>query len=190
MCSRTLNREETAMRKVDTVRKAVTRLRPTPNPEEIPLAGGLYYDMAVVIVQSLPALDYPIASARELVAKHASSGQTVNVAGFTFDPKQTLQFVPAYYFPIASAQNLVEKLGELLRNKARSVGLRTEFAAIKAQMPPTLRYPIESPRQLLDSREPGRTYYFRGTEFDPADVVRGIPLSWFPVTDEGDFDQT
>ena len=162
--------------------------REVPQIKHAPLIDrGLMGDIAY-IMQSMPALEYPINSAGELISKYVAPGQKLRIAGMNFDPVTALQQMPAYYFPMASAENFAEKLAEMIRMKRRTVVVPAEMVSIRKQLA-SLRFPIRSASHLLRMREAGKKYYFRGREVDPEAMVRRIPPSLFPMTSRNDFER-
>lgn len=142
----------------------------------------------VKVFAVLPALEYPIGSAGELIEKLGGPDKTFEVVGVTVDPLRMIKYMPAHYFPIASVENFIEKMAELVRNNRKQTDVPTELESLKKQLP-KLSYPISDAKALLKMVGPKKAYKFQGIAILPEQMVHYIPSHFFPIRSEEDFDK-
>jgi hypothetical protein len=176
----------------------VARFDPRRNAAYEELLAGLSVRYAPLVAVSdlrevkqvlavLPDLEFPINSAGELIERLGGSDQNWSLVGITVEPLRMIKYMPSYYFPVASMENLIEKMAELIRNNRKRVNVPEELARIKAQLP-TLRFPIDSPEDLLNITGVKRVIRFQGGPVDPQRIMRRLPQDFFPINSEEEFD--
>jgi hypothetical protein len=139
------------------------------------------------VLAVLPDLEFPVNSAGELIEKLGGSDQNLRLVGITVEPLRMIKYMPSYYFPIASMENFIEKMAELIRGNRKQVNVPEELARIKEQLP-TLRFPIDSPEDLLRITGAKRVIRFQGGPVDPQQIMRRLPQDFFPINSEEEFD--
>jgi hypothetical protein len=139
------------------------------------------------VLAVLPDLEFPVNSAGELIEKLGGPDQNLRLVGITVEPLRMIKYMPSYYFPIASMENFIEKMAELIRDNRKQVNVPEELARIKEQLP-TLRFPIDSPEDLLRITGANRVIRFQGGPVDPQQIMRRLPQDFFPINSEEEFD--
>ena len=151
-----------------------------------PLVGPDDLREVAKVFRAIPALEYPIGSAGELIAKLGGRDRTFQIARVRTAPFRMVKYMPAYYFPIVSVENFVEKMAELIRANRKPVDLPAAVASLKHQLP-QLTFPIATMNELL--RQIGkRSIVYGATTLDPAKVAVHVPAEYFPLKSERDFE--
>jgi hypothetical protein len=161
--------------------KAISRLR---HVKLRPLVGPHELEELAVVTDALPALQFPINSAGELIDQLGPE-KTLPVLGMNVDPVRMIKYMPAYYFPIASYENLVEKMAELVRANRRHVDEEKYVGKMKVKLR-RARFPIATPEEL--ERALGDTPKFNvgGRQMDTRQTISNLPRDFFPIRNQQD----
>jgi hypothetical protein len=151
-----------------------------------PLVGRVELIEIARVMKQLPELQYPIASAGELIEKLGGSRGVFEIEGIKVSPRRMIKYMPAYYFPIFSVENFIEKVGELIIRNRKHVNIAEEVESIRKQLP-RLHYPIRSAEQLAETLGQKTVYKFQNRDVSPERIVKRIPSDYFPIVSEDDF---
>jgi hypothetical protein len=160
--------------------KALSRLR---HVKLRPLVGPRELEEIALITDALPALQFPINSAGELVDQLGAE-KTLPVLGMNVDPVRMLKYMPAYYFPIASYENFVEKMAELVRANRRHVDEKY-VGKIKEKVH-GVSFPIKNPEELERALVHTPRFNVGGRKMDTRNTIRDLPRTFFPIADQED----
>jgi hypothetical protein len=163
--------------------------RKLPDMRFTPLVGATDLREIAKVFENLPNLDYPINSAGELIEQLAGGEKMLNIVGAEVDLMLIIKRMPAYYFPVASTENFVEKMAELIRANRKQTDVPTQLQSLKRQLP-ELRFPIDSPDQLLKALGGRRSVVFQGRDVDAKEALnRIVDTDLFPIQSQEDFDR-
>lgn len=163
------------------VEKIIEKL---PKLKYRPLVGKTELIEIAKVMKQLPELQYPIASAGELIEKLGGPTKEVfEIEGIKVSPRRMIKYMPAYYFPIFSVENFIEKMSELTIKNRKQVNVAEEVESIRKQLP-GLHYPIRSAEQLAEMLGPKTVYKFQKKEVSPERIVKRIPSDYFPIVSE------
>lgn len=159
-----------------------------PPLQHLPLVGKADLAEARKVFRVLPALDYPIVSAGQLLDLLGGADARLEIEGVSVDPARMIKYVPASFFPIVGPENLLEKMAELIRAHRKQVKVYEELTRIKRQLP-GLRFPVGSADELLGQIGSRQSIRFQGGAVLPRKVMERVPDSIFPIESEEDFDR-
>lgn len=148
-----------------------------------PLVGRAELVEIAKVVKQLPELQYPIASAGELIEKFGGPTKELEIEGIKVSPRRMMKYMPAYYFPIFSVENFIEKISELIIRNRKHVNVAEEVESIRKQLP-QFQYPIRSAEELAEMLGPRTVYKFQKKDVTPERIVKRIPSDYFPIVSE------
>lgn len=152
-----------------------------------PYVGPTEFAEVEKVLVALPAMEYPIASAGELIEKLGGDGARIPIEGVEVSPRRMVKYMPAWYFPIVDEANFIEKMAELVRLNRKPVNIPEELASLREQLP-SLEFPIQNTEHLLDMVGPDTRYIFRGRPVSAREIMHRIPADVFPIDSQDDFE--
>lgn len=154
------------------------KLRPLVAPSELAEIG--------LVTDALPALEFPVDSAGELLDQ-IGEGRCLAIVGLKTDPVRMIKYMPAYYFPISSYENFVEKMAELIRANRRDFDADKVRTKIKEKAR-GIEFPIKERDALMRALQETPVFNVAGRKMDTAAAVKDLPEGFFPVESYDDLE--